>query len=77
MVQIGQGVDVTGIDQLVDQFVAQTVHIHGAAVCKMPDRLLALGAAKKPTRAAVVCFTLFPLGQTPAHRAVGHHGELR
>ena len=44
---------------------------------KVPNGLFALGATKQPTRAAVVGFALFPLGQAATHRAVAHHGELR
>ena len=77
MVEVGQGFDLPRIDQLVHQFVAQTVHIHGAAVGIVPEGLLALGAAKQAARAAVVGFALIALGQAAAHRAVGQHGELR
>ena len=47
--------DESGIDQLVDQFVAQSFHFHCAALGEMQNRLLALGTAKQPAGAAVIC----------------------
>ena len=41
----------------------------------MPNRLLALRAAKQAAGTAVVGFALFPLSQAATHRALTHHGE--
>ena len=74
-VQIGQRADDIGIDQLVHQFLAQALDLHRAALGKMQNRLLALGAAKQPTRAAVIGLALLPHGRAAAHRAHARHGE--
>ena len=76
-VQIGQRAHHVGIDELLDQLVAQALDFHGAAVREMQNRLLALRRAKQPAGAAAIGFALFAHHRRAAHRALAGHGELR
>ena len=60
---------------MVDQLVAQALHLHRAALGKVQDGLLALGAAKQAAAAAMVGLALLAHRRTAAHRALRRHGE--
>ena len=51
-VQVGRRRDATRIDQLLDDLVAETLDVHGAARREVAQRLASLGLADEPARAA-------------------------
>ena len=75
-VEVGQGLDDAAVHELLDQFVAQPFHVHGAAAGKVPQGLLALGGAGDAAGAAVIGFAFFAHGLAVAHGALGGHGEF-
>jgi hypothetical protein len=64
------------VDQLVHQLVAQAFDFHSAALGKVQQGLLALGAAEQPTRAAVIDLTGLAHHRAAADRAMRGHAEL-
>ena len=64
-----------GIDQLINQLIAQAFNLDRAALRKMQNRLLALRTAKQAAGAAVIGFTLLAHGDAGAHGAHAGHGE--
>ena len=74
-VQIRQGFDDVGVDQLVYQLVTQAFDFNGPALGEMQDRLLALRAAEQAASAPVICLIFFAHRRAAAHRAHARHGE--
>ena len=58
-VQVWQCANNVGIDQLLDQFVAQTINLDGTTVREVQDGFFALGPAKQAACTAVVCLAFF------------------
>ncbi|OQA30542.1 MAG: hypothetical protein BWY57_02785 [Betaproteobacteria bacterium ADurb.Bin341] len=76
-VKISQSLHQPGIDQLLNQLVAQTFDIHGAARGEMPKRLLPLRRAVKAARATRHRFVGRLFYRRAAFRAHRGQGERR
>ena len=77
LVQIGQGANQIGVDQLLDQLVAQAFDLDRAACREVQYRLFALGRAEQAAGATIVDFVLFAHRIGAADRALARHGEDR
>ena len=51
-IDVGRRAHEAGIDQLIDELVAQALDVHGPAAGEMQERLLALGGTEEAPRAA-------------------------
>ncbi|MNV48038.1 hypothetical protein D3C71_1399270 [compost metagenome] len=75
-VQVGQGFDPAAVHQLVHQFLAQAFDVQRLAAGRVPQGLLALGAAEQAARAARNGFVFKPFDGRAADRAGREHDEF-
>ena len=76
-VDVGQRLDPPGVDQLVDDLLAQPFDVERTPAGEMEDRELALRGADETAAAAMVDRALLAHDMAGADRAQGRHAEVR
>ena len=80
---LGQRIDVrqrrhhAGVDELVDDLLAEPLDVERAPAGEMEDRELALRGAEQAAAAAVIDAALLARDAAAAHRAFARHAEIR